>query len=263
MRLTIKDIRGKKKSREKITALTCYDYLFARLLDDAGLDILLVGDSLGMVFLGYESTVPVTMRDMLHHTRAVCRGVKKALVTADMPFGSYDSPAQAVRNAKRFLKEAGADAVKVEGGTRIKKQIEALIAAGIPVMGHLGLTPQSASQLGGYRVQGRETREAAAILKDAVLLDKLGVFSMVLECVPSALAAKITKAVKCPTIGIGAGAKTDGQVLVTHDMLGFEGKVSPKFVRHYAQLGREVRKAAEHYRDDVEKGKFPSVGESY
>lgn len=263
MRLTIKDIRGKKKSREKITVLTCYDYLFARLLDDAGLDILLVGDSLGMVFLGYESTVPVTMRDMLHHTRAVCRGVKKSLVTADMPFGSYDNPAQAVRNAKRFLKEAGADAVKLEGGARIKKQIEALVSAGIPVMGHLGLTPQSASQLGGYRVQGRESREAAAILKDAVLLDRLGVFSMVLECVPSALAAKITKAVKCPTIGIGAGAKTDGQVLVTHDMLGFEGKVSPKFVRHYARLGQEVRKAAERYRDDVKQGKFPSAGESY
>lgn len=263
MRLTIKDILNRKKSREKITVLTAYDYLTARILDEAGLDMLLVGDSLGMVVLGYESTVPVTMRDMMHHVRAVSRGVKKALVVADMPFGSYDTPPQAVRNARRFMKEAGANAVKVEGGARIRRQVESLLAAGIPVMGHLGLTPQSASQLGGYRVQGREAREARAILEDARLLDRLGVFSIVIECVPAVLGAKITKAVKCPTIGIGAGAKTDGQVLVTQDMLGFEGKVSPKFVRRYASLGQEVRKAARRYADDVKQGKFPSAGESY
>ncbi len=263
MRLTVKDIFNRKKSREKITVLTCYDYLFARILDDAGLDVLLVGDSLGMVLLGHESTVPVTLRDMLHHTRAVSRGAKRSLVTADMPFGSYDTPARALRSARRLLKEAGADAVKVEGGARIRKQVEALVSAGVPVMGHLGLTPQSASQLGGYRVQGREPKEAQEILKDAVLLDKLGVFALVLECVPAKLAAKITRAVKCPTIGIGAGPGTDGQVLVLHDMLGFQGAVAPKFVRCYASLGRETARAVRQYQNDVKKGKFPSPEESY
>ncbi|MBU3759511.1 MAG: 3-methyl-2-oxobutanoate hydroxymethyltransferase [Candidatus Omnitrophica bacterium] len=263
MRVTIKDILARKGSREKITALTCYDYLTARILDEAGLDILLVGDSLGMVMLGYESTVPVTMRDMLHHVKAVCRGAKKSLVTADMPLGSYDNPAQAVRNARRFMKEGGADAVKLEGGARIRKQIESLTAAGVPVMGHLGLTPQSASQLGGYRVQGQGRREAEAIVRDAVLLDRLGVFALVLECVPAQLGAKVTRSVRCPTIGIGAGPKTDGQVLVTQDMLGYETKVSPKFVRRYASLGAAVRKAAKRFSEDVRRGAFPAAQESY
>lgn len=261
MRLTVKEIRS-KKGREKIAVLTAYDFLTAGILDEAGLDILLVGDSLGMVVLGYESTLPVTMRDMMHHTRAVCRAVKHALVVADMPFGSYDTPERAVRNAKRFLQQAGADAVKVEGGRRIEAQVRALAAAGIPVMGHVGLTPQHASQLGGYKVQGRGD-QAQEILEDAVLLDKLGVFGVVLECVPAKLAARITEAVACPTIGIGAGPDTDGQVLVITDMLGLKGRVSPKFVRTYADLGDSIRQAAVKYRGDVLKGKFPAAGESY
>ena len=263
MRLTVKAIYDKKKKGEKIAALTAYDFPFAHILDEAGMDIILVGDSLGMVLLGYDSTVPVTMREMLHHTKAVSRAVKKALVVGDMPFGSYDTPEKAVRNAKRFLKEANADAVKLEGGQKIQKQIEALAGASIPVMGHLGMTPQSASELGGYRVQGKDKAQAEQILKDAVLLDRLGVFSIVLECVPAVLAGEITREVKCPTIGIGAGPKTDGQVLVLHDMLGFEGRVHPKFVRKYADLAGQIKKAAAGYREDVLKGKFPSQEESF
>lgn len=263
MRLTAKAIYDKKAKREKITVLTAYDFPFARILDEAGLDILLVGDSLGMVLLGYESTVPVTMRDMLHHVKAVSRAVKRALVIADMPFGSYDTPERAVRNARRFLKEAGADGVKLEGGKKIQAQLEALVDAGIPVMGHLGMTPQTAGLLGGYRVQGKEKKQAAEIEKDAKLLDRLGVFSLVLECVPSALAAKMTRKIKCPLIGIGAGPAVDGQVLVLHDMLGFHSKVHPRFVRAYASLEREITAAVEKYRRDVIAGKFPSKEESY
>ncbi len=263
MRLTVKAIHEKKKKGEKVVVLTAYDFPFARILDEAGIDIILVGDSLGMVLLGYESTLPVTMREMLHHTKAVSRAVTKAVVVADMPFGSYETPEKAIRNATRFLKEAHADAVKLEGGERIQKQIEALRAAAIPVMGHLGMTPQSAGLLGGYHVQGKDKPDADKILKDAVLLDRLGVFSIVLECVPAQLAEQITRQVQCPTVGIGAGPKTDGQVLVLHDMLGFEGKVHPRFVRKYASLGDEVKRAVSAYRDDVLKGKFPSKEESF
>lgn len=262
VRLTVKQIR-EKKGVEKIAVLTAYDHLFGGLVDHAGLDIVLVGDSLGMVLLGYESTVPVTMRDMLHHTKAASRGVKRAMVVADMPFGSYDTPERALRNAKRFMKEAGADAVKLEGGSAVRKQVEALVQAGIPVMGHLGLTPQSASQLGGYRVQGKTVAQAEEIFKDAVLLDKLGVFSVVLECIPQKLAARITKTICCPTIGIGAGAATDGQVLVITDMLGLRSQVQPKFARVYADLGKAAAKALAQYRNDVVKGKFPTADESY
>ena len=263
MRLTAKAIYDKKKKHEKITVLTAYDFPTARILDEAGIDIVLVGDSLGMVLLGYESTVPVTMRDMLHHVRAVSRAVKKSFVIADMPFGSYDTPDRAVRNAKRFLKEAGADGVKLEGGKKIQEQIKALVDAGIPVMGHLGMTPQTASLLGGYRVQGKEKKQAAEIEKDAGFLDRLGVFSLVLECVPAALAAKITRNIKCPVIGIGAGPAADGQVLVLHDMLGFHSKMHPRFVRRYASLENQIRGAVEKYRRDVLAGKFPSKEESY
>lgn len=262
MKQTVRGIRQKKK-KEKITVLTGYDFLFAGILDRAGLDIILVGDSLGMVVLGHESTLPVTMRDMVHHTRAVSRAAKHSLVVSDMPFGSYDAPEKAVRNAARLMKQAGADAVKVEGGTRIRKQVSALIAADIPVMGHVGLTPQSASQLGGYRVQGRVRKEAEAIYKDALLLDRLGVFSMVLECVPAALAGKISRAVSCPTIGIGAGPKTDGQVLVISDLLGFESTVKPRFVRSYARLDQTVTKAVKQFQEDVCRGNYPSKEESY
>lgn len=263
MRISVKTIGEKKKKREKISALTAYDFPFARILDRAGLDIILVGDSLGMVLLGYGSTLPVTMRDMLHHTKAVSRAVERALVVADMPFGSYDEPAKAVRNAKRFLKEAGADAVKVEGGAVIEKTVQALIRSGVPVMGHVGMTPQTASSLGGYRVQGTKSKEAQKIMRDAKLLDRLGVFAIVLECVPSGLARRITKAVHSPTIGIGAGASTDGQILVLHDLLGFESSVRPCFVRRYADLNRTVSKAVSDYRQDVVKGNFPSGEESY
>ncbi|MBN1687996.1 MAG: 3-methyl-2-oxobutanoate hydroxymethyltransferase [Candidatus Omnitrophica bacterium] len=263
MKITAKSIRDKKSKGEKVTALTAYDFTLAKILDEAGLDIILVGDSLGMVLLGYDSTVPVTMRDMLHHTKAVGAAVRNALVVADMPFGSYDTPERALRSARRFLQEAKADAVKVEGGRRIEEQVKMLIQSGIPVMGHLGMTPQTASSLGGYHVQGKEAEQAEEIFEDAKRLDQLGVFSIVLECVPSALADRITREVKCPTVGIGAGPKTDGQVLVLHDMLGFEGKVSPKFVRKYADLGQVIRKAVTGYRDDVLKGKFPSEKESY
>ena len=252
----------KKKRREKITALTAYDFPFAAILDRAGVDLILVGDSLGMVLLGYENTLPVTMEDMIHHTKAVSRAAKRGLVAADMPYHSYNTPAQAVSNAKQLL-EAGAQAVKLEGGGKIEKQIRALVQKKIPVIGHLGMTPQSVKQLGGYKVQGREKKQADQILKDALLLDKAGVFALVLECIPAGLGAEITRAVKCPTIGIGAGPDTDGQILVLHDMLGFEGKVHPRFVRRYASIEEDAFRAIENYREDVLAGKFPLKEESY
>lgn len=263
MRLTVKDIRDKKHRKEKITALTAYDVPFARILDDSAIDIILVGDSLGMVLLGYESTVPVTMRDMMHHVKAVSRTVKRAMVIADMPFGSYANPAQALRNARRLIQEGGADAVKLEGGRKISRQIEAILQAGIPVMGHLGMMPQSVSHMGGYKVQGRSRKEAAALLTEAKTLDRLGVFSMVLECIPSFLAARVTRQVKCPTIGIGAGAAADGQILVLHDALGFSSKVHPKFVKRYEDLEGRIRKAVSQYRQEVISGKFPDREHSY
>jgi len=263
MRIPIKKIYDMKAAKEKIAVLTAYDFPMARTLDEAGVEVILVGDSLGMVVLGYDSTVPVTMRDMLHHTRAVSRAVKKALVVADMPFGSYDTPERALRNALRLIKEGGADAVKLEGGQQIKKQVTCLIQAGISVMGHVGLTPQTASSLGGYHVQGRGAKQAEKILKEAVLLDSLGVFSIVLECVPSVLTKKITRQVKCPTIGIGAGVHADGQVLVLNDMLGLESSVRPRFVRQYAQFGAAARKAALAYVRDVKESQFPTAQESF
>ncbi len=263
IRISVKAICDKKAQREKIAVLTAYDFPFARMFDTAGVDMVLVGDSLGMVVLGHQSTVPVTMRDMLHHTRAASRAVKHALVVADMPFGSYETPERALRNALRLIKEAGADAVKLEGGRAVEKQVARLVKAGIPVMGHIGMTPQTASGLGGYKVQGRDPKQAAQILADAKCLDGLGVFAMVLECVPSALAAKITRQVKCPTIGIGAGSGTDGQVLVMHDMLGIESGVRPRFVRRYAELEKTISRAAQDYIRDVRSGKFPSKAESF
>ena len=260
--LTAKAIHEKKRKGEKIAALTAYDYPFARILDESGIDIILVGDSLGMVLLGFENTLPVTMAHMLHHTRAVARAVKKALVVGDMPYRSYSTPEECLKNARAFL-EAGAGAVKLEGGRKIRRQIETLIKKRIPVMGHLGMLPQSIKELGGYHVQGKGDRQARAILSEAMLLDRLGVFSLVLECVPRTLAAEITAKVKCPTIGIGAGPQTNGQVLVLHDMLGFESSVHPKFVRAYAALERETRRAVSQYRKDVLNGKFPSKKESY
>lgn len=262
MRVTPKIIFGKKKLREKITVLTAYDFPFARILDQSDIDIILVGDSLGMTVLGYDTTLPVTMQDMIHHAGAVSRAVKSALVVVDLPNHSYATPQAAVKNAK-LLQKAGAHAVKLEGGLAVQKQVAAILKAGIPVMGHIGMTPQSVKKFGGYKVQGREPKQAQKILEDAKILDQLGVFSVVVECVPSALGAKITQGVKCPTIGIGAGPETDGQVLVLHDLLGFESEVHPRFVRKYANLEQEVRDSVQEYIEDVRSGKFPSKEESY
>lgn len=263
MKLTVKSIRD-KKGKEKITALTAYDFPFARMLDESGIDIVLVGDSLGMVLLGYESTIRVTMREMIHHTKAVSRAVKQALIVGDMPFGSYqDSSERAYRSARRFVQEGGADAVKLEGGEPVVKTIEKLVRSSIPVMGHIGMTPQTATQLGGYKVQGKEPKQAKQIFDEAQKLEQAGVFSLVLECVPRSLAERITKKISCPTIGIGAGPKTDGQILVTHDMLGFEGPFHPRFVRRYAEFEKEARSAFSRYLRDVKSGTFPTLKESF
>ena len=263
-RVTVKDILNRKqKEPKKIVVLTAYDFPFAKLVDESGVDIVLVGDSVGMVCLGYDSTLPVTMREMLHHVKAVNRAVRHALIVADMPFGSYQGVQAALRNARRFLKEGGAHAVKLEGGKRVLTEVQALIRAGIPVMGHLGMTPQTASELGGYKVQGKTKKEQERIFSEARELEKAGVFSIVLECVPNSLAKRISKGLKIPTIGIGAGPDTDGQVLVLHDLLGFESAVHPRFVRRYAHLSAVIRKALASYRQDVLAGKFPAIEESF
>ncbi|MBI4368156.1 MAG: 3-methyl-2-oxobutanoate hydroxymethyltransferase [Candidatus Omnitrophica bacterium] len=263
-RITVKDILNRKlKEKRKITALTAYDFPFAKLVDEADIDIVLVGDSVGMVCLGYESTLPVSMREMIHHAKAVSRAAKHALIVADMPFGSYQGVESALRNARRFLKEANAHAVKLEGGKPILAQVKALVRSGIPVMGHLGMTPQTAGQLGGYRVQGKTQVDAGRILEDARSLEEAGVFAMVLECVPKVLGKRITRSVRVPTIGIGAGPDTDGQILVLHDLLGFDSAIQPRFVRRYAQISRVVRRALARYRRDVVGKKFPSAKESF
>ena len=261
--ITVKTIL-QKKNKEKIAALTAYDFPFARILDEVGVDIILVGDSLGMVLLGYDSTVRVTMREMIHHTKAASRAVKRALLVGDMPFGSYQSSVdQAYRNARRFLQEGGADAVKLEGGGPVAKTIQKLVRSSIPAMGHLGMTPQTATSLGGYKVQGREPKQAKQILEDAQRLEDAGIFSLVLECVPHRLAERITRKISCPTIGIGAGPGTDGQILVLHDLLGFEGAVHPRFVRRYAEFEKEAKQAFGRYLKDVRSGAFPSLQESF
>lgn len=257
-KVTTATIRSSKTKGEKIAMLTAYDYATAVVLDKAGMDIILVGDSLGMVVLGYESTLPVTMADMLHHTKAVTRGTKRALVIADMPFMSYQiSTEEALRNAGRFLQEAGAHGVKLEGGGEIAELMKKMTAIGIPVMAHLGLTPQSVHQLGGYKQQGKDEAAERQIMADARLVEEAGAFALVLECVPAALAEKVTQAVGIPTIGIGAGAGCDGQVLVINDMLGLFEKFSPKFVKKYAQLHIQMKEAVRQYIDEVKTGKFP------
>ena len=253
-----------KKNKKRITMLTAYDYYTAKIMDDAGIDGILVGDSLGMVMLGYENTLPVTMDIMVHHVKAVTRGVKKALVVGDMPFLSYHvSIKESVRNAGRILQEGGAHAVKLEGGREVADKIKAIIAAGIPVMGHLGLTPQSVNLLGGFKVQGKDYERAKRILEDALILQEAGVFSIVLECVPRPLAKLISEKLDIPTIGIGAGDYCDGQILVTHDMLGLFGNFTPKFVKKYADLGEEMVKAIKEYIKEVEEGKFPEEKHSF
>src|SRR5437764_4134960 len=255
---------GSYSRPEKITCLTAYDYPTARLLDEAGVDVILVGDSVGMVALGYESTLPVTLEDMLQHARAVRRGVRHALLVADTPFGSYHADtAESLRNAVRFIKEAGVEAVKVEGGERRLELIARLTEAEIPVMGHVGLTPQSVNALGGYRVQGKTTDSAEQLLRDARAVEAAGAFAVVLEAVPRELATQITRELRIPTIGIGAGPECDGQILVVHDMLGLTFDQTPKFARQYANVGQVISKAVREYCDDVHEGGFPSDAESY
>ena len=262
MKQTPQTIYSKKQAGEKIVSLSLYDYPSARIADSAGVDVIMVGDSVGMVLLGHENTLGVTIEHMLYHTAAVAKGVKHALVVADMPVHSYNDPELAFKNAQRLIREAGADAVKLEGGVKVQAQVQKLVTEGISVMGHVGMLPQSVGE-GKYRVYGKDPEEAEGILEDAKLLDRMGAFAIVLECVPVKLAVQITKAVKCPTIGIGAGDGTDGQVLVFQDLLGIRSGVSPRFVRHYAHLEAIMKKAASDYCRDVRKKKYPSKKESF
>ena len=262
-KVTVRTIRDMKAERVRIVSVTAYDYPSARLADEAGVDLILVGDSLGMVVLGYESTIPVTLSEMAHHLKAVVRAQPRALVVADLPFLSFQTSAEdAVRNSGRLMKR-GAEAVKLEGGRRMLLQIEAILAADIPVLGHLGLTPQSVHQFGGYRVQGRGREAADALLEDALALERAGCFSIVLEGVPLELGREITEALKIPTIGIGAGVHCDGQVLVLHDLIGMTFSKPARFVRRYAEAGDIIRNAITAFREDVRAGRYPSIEESY
>lgn len=264
LKVTTQTVLEKKQRGEKITCLTAYDYAFARLLDESGMDLLLVGDSLGMAMLGYETTLPVTMDEMVLFTRAVRRGVRRALVIADLPYGSFHiSREETVRNGIRLVQEGGAEAVKLEGGERRAELVHALVEAEVPVMGHIGLTPQSVHRMGGFRVQGRSESAAEQLLRDARALQGAGAFALVLEGIPRELAAMITRELSIPTIGIGAGPECDGQVLVIHDLLGLTFGPKPKFVRPYADLGVQIRAAVDAWRHDVEAASFPSDKESY
>jgi 3-methyl-2-oxobutanoate hydroxymethyltransferase len=255
---------GSPESKDKITCLTAYDCPTARLLDEAGVDIILVGDSVGMAVLGYDSTLPVTLDEMLHHVRAVRRGTRRALLVADMPYGSFHvSIEDSVRNAMRLVKEGGAEAVKVEGGERRLELIHRLVEAEIPVMGHVGLTPQSINAMGGFHVQGKSMDAARHVERDARAVEAAGAFAVVLESMPRELAASITRQLRIPTIGIGAGPDCDGQVLVFHDLVGLTEGYTPKFVRRYADLSAEITRAVTEYCGDVRGGKFPSDAESY
>ena len=263
-RVTIHSLRGQKARGEKIAMITAYDATFARLLDEAGADILLVGDSLGMVIQGNDTTLPVTVDDMIYHCRAVARGTRRAQVVGDMPFMSYqESVEQGVRNAGRLMKEGGAHAVKLEGGAQHAELVRRLVATGIPVMGHIGLTPQSFHQMGGFKVQGRENGATERLIADAGALEAAGAYALVLEGIPAEVAAAVTAAVEIPTIGIGAGVGCDGQVLVIYDLLGMDDKFKPKFVRRYAELGAAIRDACGRFIGDVRAGAFPSAAESF
>jgi 3-methyl-2-oxobutanoate hydroxymethyltransferase len=253
-----------KQRREKIPMLTAYDYPTARLVEQAGVPIILVGDSLGMVVLGYDSTVPVTMEDIIHHTKAVVRGTERAIVVADMPFGSYQvSVEDALRNATRLMKETGATAVKLEGGQEVAETVRRLTAAGIPVMGHLGLTPQSVNQLGGYRLQGKTPAAAVKLLHDARALEDAGAFAVVLETIPARVAECVTQRLEVPTIGIGAGPFCDGQVQVLHDFLGIFQDFVPRHAKQFAQVGATIREAVSTYIAQVQEGAFPTAKESF
>ncbi len=263
-KITVPEILDRKSRKEKIVMLTAYDYPFARIVDSAGVDIILVGDSLGTVVAGHKSTLPVTLRDTIYHTQAVVRGVKRALVVADMPFLTYQTGiAEAIRNCGLALKEGGAEAVKLEGGKHIAGIISALVEVGIPVMGHVGLTPQSLNLFGGYRVQGRNKEARKKLLNDAIEVERAGAFSIVLEGIPVDLAGEITSKLKIPTIGIGAGPECDGQVLVLHDMLGIFDDFQPTFVKRYANLKKVTLKAIRKYAEEVKRGEFPDEEHSY
>jgi 3-methyl-2-oxobutanoate hydroxymethyltransferase len=263
-RVTVPEILRKKSHGEKITCLTAYDYPTARIMDAAGVDIILVGDSLGMVVLGYENTLPVTMEEMLHHTRAVRRGTERALLVADMPFGSFQLDiGEAVRNAVRFVKEAGAEAVKVEGGEKRLELIHRMVDNDIPVMSHIGLTPQSVNALGGFKVQGKTLEAIDQLRRDAHAVEAAGAFSLVLESIPAEAAALISAELRIPTIGIGAGAGCDGQVLVWHDLVGLSFGVQPKFARRYADMRAVLEDAVRRFLSDVAHGEFPAEAETY
>ena len=258
-KVTIPDILRKKQEGRKITMLTAYDYPSGRLIDEAGMDMILVGDSLAMTVLGYESTIPVTMDEMVHHSKAARRGVKYALLIGDMPFMTYNiGDKETIRNAGRFIKEGGCGAVKIEGGAEMADTVKSLVRSGIPVLGHIGLTPQTATQLGGFRVQGKDAKSARKLVDSALALEKAGCFAIVLECVPDKLAEMISGKLEIPTIGIGAGPHCDGQVLVTNDMIGMYDRFTPKFVKKYADLWPQLSNAFKRYKEDVEDGKFPS-----
>jgi 3-methyl-2-oxobutanoate hydroxymethyltransferase len=264
-RVTVRDLLDMKQQGRRIVALTAYDFLFARLVDDAGVDVVLVGDSVGQVFSGYDSTIPVTLDEMIYHARAVRRGVRTALVVVDMPFMSFQvSPEETLRNAGRLLKETGAEAVKMEGGDEdAARHVRTLVRAGIPVMGHVGLTPQSVHALGGYRVQGREAEAAERLHEEAGRLEANGAFAVVLELLPASLAAEITSILSIPTIGIGAGPACDGQVLVLPDMLGLNEGFRPKFLRRFAELAEATRQGVTEYAEAVRGGSFPDAEHSF
>lgn len=262
-RVTVPDIM-ETKGKRKLTMVTAYDYITARWVDRSGIDMILVGDSLAMVMLGHEDTLSVTMDEMLHHTKAVVKGARRALVIGDMPFMSYQvSVEQAVANAGRFVKEAGAQAVKLEGGSTVVPQIKAIVNAGIPVQGHIGLTPQSIAQLGGFKVQAKSAETAIKLIEDAVALAEAGCFSIVLEAIPAQVARIITEKVPVPTIGIGAGPHCDGQVLVLHDLAGLFDRFKPRFVKQYDELGNRLLKALEAFKQEVEEGIFPDEEHSF
>lgn len=262
-KVTVRTLREMKERSQKIVSTTAYDFPSAVIADQAGIDLILVGDSVGMVVLGYDSTIPVTMAEMSHHVRAVARARPRALLVADLPFNSFQASAEdAVRNSGRFLKR-GAEAVKLEGGRRMLSQIEAIVHADIPVLGHLGLTPQSVHQFGGYRVQARGREAADALLEDALLLEKAGCFALILECIPLELGAEVTRALRIPTIGIGAGPDCDGQVLVLHDLIGLTFGKPARFVRRYADVASTMRDSLLAFGEDVRSGRYPSEAESY
>lgn len=264
MKTTVSTLKKQKDNGEKITMLTCYDYSMAKLMDEAGIEILLIGDSLGNTMLGYENTLPVTMEDMIAHTAAVSRGAKNAFVLADMPFMSYQTSVyDAVMNAGRLMKEGHAHGVKLEGGARVCPQIEAIVAADIPVCAHIGLTPQSINAFGGFKVQGKSEEAARQLVEDAKKVEAAGASLLVMECVPAKLAEVITKTVSIPTIGIGAGAGCDGQVLVNQDMLGMFSDFTPKFVKRYANIGEAMKAAFKGYIDEVGEGAFPTAEHGY